>query len=149
MGNSDRGSGLFFLGFGLFVLVYSYRTLPLGTFKDPEAGLFPFLIGIIMMGFAAGILIGSFREKPRKVPAFGSHVHKVVLSALAILCYVIFLEPGGFLLCTFPFMLFYLKFVERLKWTGSLLFSGLTVGLTYFSFTHFLGVPLPQGVIPF
>ena len=149
MRDSDRTGGLFFLGFGLFVLLYAYRNLPLGTFTEPEAGLFPFLIGIIMIGLAAGLLVLSFRETARKVPEFGSHLQKVVLSTVAILCYVIFLESGGFLLCTLLFMVFYMKVVERLRWTGRLLFSGLTVGLTYFLFTQFLGVPLPRGIVPF
>jgi putative tricarboxylic transport membrane protein len=148
MGDSDRTSGLFFLCFGLFILVYTYRTLPLGTLAEPEAGLFPLLIGFLMTGFAAGMLFRSFRGKSRKVPEFGGYFRKVLFSGIAILGYVIFLESGGFLLCTFLFMFFYLKFIERLKWTGSLLFSGLTVGVTYFSFTQFLGVPLPQGIIP-
>lgn len=102
-----------------------------------------------MTGLAAGILVQAFRDKTRKVPVFGNHRRKVLWSAAATLAYVLFMEPGGFLLCTFIFVLFYLKFIEGQKWTGSLLFSGLTVVVTYFSFTQFLGVPLPQGIIPF
>lgn len=149
MRHSDRISGLFLLVFGLFVLLHSLRTLPLGTPYEPEAGLFPFLIGIVMTGLALAMVIQAFREKVQKLPQIGSHWRKVPFSAAGILLYIFFLESGGFLLCTFLFVLFYLKAIERVRWAGSLLFSISTVFATYFSFTYLLGVPLPQGIIPF
>lgn len=148
MGHSDRVSSLFFLCFGLFVLFYTLTTLPIGTLHDPQAGFFPLLVGFVLTVVSAVMVFRAFREKRIKPLQFGNLWKKVLLSAIGIILYVFFLEEGGFLLCTFLFVFFYLKGIERVGWVPSLVFTISTVFFTYFSFSYLLGIPLPQGIIP-
>ena len=149
MQHSDQISGLFFLGFGLFVIFYSLKTLPIGTLYEPQAGFYPLLSGILMVGFALILSVQAMHEKVEKRPQFGSRWKRVLFSSAEVLLYVLLLEFGGFLLCTFLFVLCYLKGIEWVAWAGSLVFAASSVLVTYFSFSHLLGVSLPQGIIPF
>lgn len=148
MRHADRMSGLFFLAFGLFVLFYTLRTLPVGTLREPQAGFFPFLIGFGMTAFAFVMVFQAFREKVKKLPQFGNRWKRIIFTAVVILLYSLLLESVGFLLCTFLFTFIYLKGIERVGWMGSLLFTVPMVFATYFSFSYLLGVPLPRGIVP-
>lgn len=149
MQNADRMSSLFFLALGLFILIYSLWTLPIGTVYAPEPGFFPLLVGIVMTSLALVLVIRAFSEKAAMLPQFESRWTRVLFTSATILLYVFFMELAGFLLSTSLFVLFYLKAIEKVGWMGSLLFTIPTVCVTYFSFTYLLGVPLPRGVIPF
>jgi hypothetical protein len=144
----DRISGIFCLAFGLFVLLYTMRTLPIGTLVEPQAGFFPFFIGFAITALSLSILFQSFREKGKKLPHFGDRRKRILFTGVGIIFYSLLLESGGFLLCTLLFVFIYLKGIERVGWMGSLLFTVLMVFATYFSFSYFLGVPLPRGILP-
>lgn len=50
---------IFWMGFSLFVIFFSHR-YGLGTFRNPGAGLMPFLVGLLLLIIPAGFLVRSF-----------------------------------------------------------------------------------------
>ena len=146
---SDRVTGPLLLAAGLYIVTYAIRVLPVGTPAAPGSGFFPLVVGLVLTVLASLVSVKAFRDPAGERPQFGELCGRVFLTAAGMILYAFLLEPAGFLLCTFAFVLFHLVAIERAGWVGSVLFAVLAVGGTYFGFKDLLGVPLPLGVLPF
>ena len=150
MEKNDLISSLFWLGVGVIFCVGAIR---LGLYNGmPGAGLFPFMAGIILICLSIMFLIFTItkgkegeivREKffPEK-----DSLRKVLSSVFALFAYQMALEPLGYLLTTFLFMIFLLIFIEPQRWMISITIAFLTTGSSYTIFVFLLNVRLPKGI---
>lgn len=149
MKDLDRLSALFFLFFGIFIAFESFK-LPLGRFDLPKSGFFPFGLALTLL-FLSGILLIQTLKKGRvkEYLVFGEGKRRMVITIAAMLAYVFFLNHLGYMISTFLIMVLILKGIEKQKWRTTLLISLLSVVISYVSFSWWLGIPLPKGILQF
>ncbi len=150
----DLASGLFLLAVGIFLALQALP-LSLWTRAGPEAGFFPLIIGVIIMGFSLILIGGSLGaararrdEKINEAQIESSAGFSKVLSyAILMLAYGLLVESLGFLLASAALLFLILKWLEKQNWRSTLLvgFSSILGG--YFLFKFLLGVPLPEGLL--
>jgi len=150
MKRRDLISGIFWLGFGA---VFAIGGLKQGLVRQgiPGPGSLPFVVGLITIGLSAVILVqallSSSTEKKKFFPRADSP-SRLLMALVAIFFYGFFLKPTGFLLTTFVFLFFVLRWIGREKWVSVLAFSVLTAVVSYLLFTA-LQVELPSGTWKF
>ncbi len=144
---------------GVFIAVRS-RALGLGSFEEPGPGLLAFGLGIAMAAAAAadGIRLilrrkagagktgvvgadASAPQAPMKLP-----IRQLAVVAV-LLAYIALLEPAGFALGTFAFLLALLALLSPLSWPRAIAFAVLGSALNYAVFKYGLGVQLPVGLL--
>lgn len=142
-------SSLFFLVCGILITVSSLR-LPVGTFRKPNSGLLPLIVGVLLSTLSAALLIRSAQQSPseREKPFWGDERqwHKIITTVLALLLYTLSLERVGFLLATFLLMSFLFKPIGGRGWKFSLAGAIVTSSISYLLFKVFLKVELPVGL---
>jgi putative tricarboxylic transport membrane protein len=145
--------GLFWTVVGVIFCVGGWKY---GIFRGsiPGAGFFPFMASLVLIAFSIGVSISALW--PKKTKSGGEKFFsrpdswKRILLALAGL---LFFWQGlgylGFLLTTFLFIIFLLRFIEPQRWVTVLTTSVLTTGLSYIVFNILLKVRLPAGILKF
>ena len=148
--NKEKIGGFFWLCFGLFVMVESYR-LSLGTLRKPGEGLLPFLGGAGVALLSIILLISpsiraSIKTVEKELP---TRYANLLIVLLGLLVYVLLLEWLGFLISTFLLMGFFLRAIEPKKWWVLFLTSFISSLLAWVVFKVWLGIQLPMGILPF
>ncbi len=144
--------GLFWATVGVLFFAGGWRY---GIFRGniPGAGFFPFLASIVLIALAVSVSIAALwpgkgnrflgAEKFFPRPDSGK---KVLLALAGLLFFWQGLGYFGFVLTTFLFIVFLLRFIEPQKWVTILVTSVLTTGIAYIVFNIFLKVRLPAGL---
>jgi len=118
----------------------------------PGPGFLPFVTGLILVALSLILLIWRLLKKRDEadaigVPMPGGRALWRILKTLGALClYVLILEPLGFMLTTFLFIVLALRLEPR-RWIFIL---PAAIGATAFFFLLFkvlLRVPLPPGIL--
>ena len=139
---NELRAGIFFLGFALFVMWESFR-LELGTFSRPGSGLFPFGMGIILVGLSVALLCkGWGSREPKK-----GHTRKAILVLFFLLVYCIFLEPLGFIIACFLLLAILFRLTKSRPWWTAIIMSLVVTSLAYLIFGVLLHVYLPRGFL--
>jgi putative tricarboxylic transport membrane protein len=147
----DVTSSLFWMLIGILFCIggFHYGIRRSGI---PGPGFLPFVTGIILVALSLALLISRLlnrggRAGSKEDPMPGGQALTRILKVLGALClYVLLLEPLGFLLTTFLFMVLLLRLEPR-SWFF-ILFGA--IGATLFFFVLFkvlLRVPLPSGLL--
>ena len=129
--------------------------LGIGEWSHPGPGFLPFYLGLILALVALGLLLQGARrgkdakpteEAPPSVEAPNAQRRrsKVLWTLAALAAYAFSLEPAGYLLATFLFLLFLFRVVEPRRWRAALGGSFAATALTYALF-YLLRVRLPSG----
>lgn len=140
---------LFLIGIGIIFCIGSVRY---GDVRAgiPSAGFFPFVGGMILIFLSVIHLISIIRKKvdEEKENFFTQRYSwkRILISLFTLFAYGICLKFLGFLLVTFLFMVFSLRFIEPLKWKIVFTLSFLTSIFSYLFFEVWLGVQLPHGI---
>ena len=126
--------------------------LGIGPLNAPGPGFFPTLIGGIFSLLSATLLITASLRKnqPQEKSSFWKKEKswkKVLLSLLSLVFYLISLNFLGYIITTFLFILYLLKFVGKGGWRFSILTAILVSFISYAIFKIGLGVLLPKGLI--
>ena len=125
--------------------------LELGTPRNPGSGF-------MISGAAAALGLFALRQfiaslfLPAHVKASsGDPIHwgRIVCVILAVLAYILLLEPVGFLLCTFLLLAFLFQVLEPGHWVTRTIGAAFTSALTYALFAKALKLSLPKGLITF
>lgn len=124
----------------------------IGPLDAPGPGFFPTMIGGVFSLLSLALFITTSLSK-NQLAEKGSFWKeqkswvKVILSLFSLVSYLIALNYLGYILTTFLFILYLLKFVGKKGWGVSLLIA-IIVSLGSFAvFKTALRVLLPQGVI--
>jgi len=147
---TDKITGLFFFLLSIYVCIESYR-LGLGTFSKPEAGLFPFISGILLGVFS---FMGLFDKMPLKRVFKDAgkairqwKVQKIVCTLVVLFAYTFLLKIVGFLLCTFLLVFCVYEVIEVRKIKNGILIAILSAGAAYFVFQIVIKAELPKGFL--
>jgi signal transduction histidine kinase len=143
------GAILFF--FGGLTTVLSLR-MPIGTFRAAGTGLFPLLLGIILMILSGLFLLNLFLGKEKgggrkesPVEAIPGSIKPVVLFLGMMALATLFLSSLGYPLIAFLLMVALLKILGMKRWPANILLSLATAAASYFLFIQWLKIPLPKG----
>jgi len=145
----DKWSSLVWLGLAIWVCVGSYK-LSLGTFNNPGPGFLSFIAGLIVGALALVVHLQSRSSSSPAKPAvrFWANTDRslrMMVTVVALLIYAIGMEYLGFLLSTFIFLAFLLKFIEPQRWTVAIFGPLLASVASYLIFEIWLQSQLPRG----
>ena len=139
-------SSLFLLAFAVYIMVESLR-LPLGSWRDPGAGFFPLLTGLILMGLSVINYLqarrGPDNEKRPWYPE--ERWPNVIMVVAGLVVYTVILGILGFTVSTFLLIVFLMRAIEPQKWMVTLGESVLGASILYMLFEYWLQVQLPKG----
>lgn len=148
MGRTDRISGLFWLlvGIAILLLALSY---PLGSFREPGGGLYPSLLGCLLILLAVKLLVGS--RKVNEVETQPSDPRKIrwgrsVITMIGLFIVPFLFEVFGFFPAMLLFMIFMTKVVMPLPWVTTLATAFLSTAGGYMLFEEVLGIHFPRGL---
>jgi hypothetical protein len=147
MKNRDFVSSMIFIALGVIFCTGGIQ-YKLSHFGSPGAGFFPFIFGLVLIGLSASLLVVSItqvNEPSEKFFPQKDSLRKILMVAVALLLYILFLPFFGFLLITFFFIVFMFRFIEPANWTSTLLAAFLTTVISFVLFELWLGVQLPRG----
>ena len=149
--NDAIGSILLFL-LGGVTLILSLR-MPLGTFRMPGTGLFPFCLGILLMILSCFYLLKLYlrgrkkgENRERIAEKAGSPKQLVLFLGTMVLA-TFFFNTFGYPLVSFLLMLSLLRILGMKRWGLNLLISVVTAAGSYYLFVQWLQIPLPKGWI--
>jgi putative tricarboxylic transport membrane protein len=144
---SDHVTSAACVVFGICVFAMS-TDLPTGAWSMPGAGLFPKLLGALIIGFGLLLLVRSGNGPRFADIDWGDLAHAIrvaAITAVAVACY----ETGGFILTMALMMFVLLVAAERRNVFRAALYSAGVTLLTYFLFTVALKTPLEPGLLKF
>lgn len=153
MKKRDLVSSTFWILVGVLFCIgaVKYRFIHLGSLG---AGFFPFMAGMALICLSVIVLISavSLKKEDRvefKEPFFleRDSLKKLLLAIVALLVYAFALNYLGFLLATFLFMIFLLRFIERQRWVTIFITALATSVATHLLFKTWLQVQLPRGIL--
>ena len=152
---------LFFVCFGLFLGWQSFK-YRIWAYNGPRAGFFPLGIAIIIVVLSLIIIVKSLidrsdviKSQARKeeqirlakeagVLNYSKAAYYVILAGL----FALLITSVGFLITSFVYLLIMLKFVEKMNWKRSILWTSVSITVSYLLFVRALDVQLPWGLIP-
>lgn len=142
----ERVSALFWLAVAIFAAVQGL-SLKLGSLSRPGPGFFPFWGGVVLGLLSLVLLVRSVRRDragSRSRPE--SSKPAVVIGAL--LGYLLLLEPLGFVVVTFLFLLLLFR-LERRGWALSAASAAGGAFASHVLFQLWLKTQLPTGPLGF
>jgi len=147
----DVNSSMFWILIGVFFCIgglhYGIRRSGI-----PGPGFLPFVTGLILVALSVTLLGARLLKRKDRAGSIGEPMPRAqalrrILKALGALClYVLILEPLGFLLTTFLFMVLALRLEPR-RWTFILPAAIGATAFFFFLFKVLLRVPLPPGIL--
>jgi len=121
-----------------------------GESLDPRT--LPSLVGWAMVVVGAGIAHTGWRYRGAPVPIQWPNragVRRLVVTAAALLAYVLCIEPAGFPLATAVYVAFHVWYLGRYRAWVTIL-GGLVAGvMVYYVFMQFLELTFPLGVLEY
>ncbi len=149
MGRVDRISGVFWLAFGLFICIESYR-LGLGTLHKPGPGFLYFWTSIFLIIMSIVVLIRSKGTGEPGASIFGAEKpRKIVFVLVSLFLYAVFMETVGFIPITLLLFVYLLGIIERKRWLYTISVSVMVTVAAYLIFETWLQSQLPKGLLGF
>jgi putative tricarboxylic transport membrane protein len=144
----------FMCAFGCAIMIGGYQ-LGIGVLQDPGAGLMPFIIGAFLCILSLWYLLTGLLRKHREHPSAEQQepasepvkYKKISLVIGGLLLYGVLLNPLGFPVATFLFLLciFWMMGVGK---KAALIASALVALANYLGFGY-LGLRFPPGLFKF
>ena len=137
--------------FGGITVLLSLR-MPIGTFRMAGTGMFPLILGILLMFLSSLYLLRLFlknkvmREKSMLGQIPGSRKQLILFFATMVLI-TLFFNRLGYPFSSFLLMLALLRILGMKRWTTVLPLSFITTVVCYFLFAQWLKIPLPKGLV--
>jgi len=130
---------------GVWIMVYGWHTLKLGTIHIPDAGLLPFLCGagLSVLGIVWLLILRSTKEREHEEPAERRLWHRPLLALVLMVLYGWAMESVGYITSTLVFVIAWQKVIEREKWLKTMIITVLGTLAMYALFVYLLKVPIP------
>jgi putative tricarboxylic transport membrane protein len=145
----DRIASIVFFALGILVVVESQKisTSAYGSSVGPSA--FPIGLGILLIVLSIFLFIETVRHKKAyeiaasKNGESAPNYKNFLIIFISALAYVLLLEPVGYLITTFAFLLIAFQTLEKGKFITSAIIAAGFTGVIYFGFVNVLGGSLP------
>jgi putative tricarboxylic transport membrane protein len=152
MKRKDLIGGLFFMCAGIVFAVYA-RSVDIGTWEEPGPGFLPFYGGALMIFMTAILVAGNlFKKAAEAVEPFFSERDswkRVGAVSLSLIGFNLLLKPLGFVLVTFLFVGFLVRFIFPQGWIKSIVTAFLATACARIIFVNFLEINFPKGILGF
>jgi putative tricarboxylic transport membrane protein len=144
--------GIVIFLFGAITTLFSLK-MPIGTFRMAGIGMFPLILGILLM-FLSGIFVlkiffqgkeGQVKKEPS--PESSESPMQLILFLGAMVLATLFFNQLGYPLTSFLLMLALLRILGIKRWGLNILISVVTAVGSYFLFVKWLNIPMPKGWI--
>jgi len=152
MGEHGRGNRATRISGGILVLVgisiiWQACLLRLGGFRSPGPGLFPLLLGFVIVFLSLCLILFSAKTN-KDVASFRKQSLKRVGSVyVALLVYFAILEVAGFLVSTLLLVSYLSTIIGKQKVVHAVLRALVMTGLSYLLFDVVLKSELPKGLL--
>jgi hypothetical protein len=126
--------------------------MPIGTFRKSGTGMFPLILGILLMFLSVLFLVRLFlktqavREKSSTAALPGLSKQLIPFFGTMVLATLLF-NRLGYPLSSFLLMLSLLRILGVRRWGFNFSLSFTTALVCYFLFVQWLKIPLPKGWI--
>ena len=151
----DLIGGIIWAGVGVVFCAGGWKY---GIFRGsiPGVGFFPFMASICLIALSMGVSITALWPENTKGSRFDGgekffsrpdSLKRILLALAGLLFFWQGLGYLGFLLTTFFFIIFLMRFIEPQRWITVLTTSILTTGIAYIVFNILLKVRLPAGIL--
>ena len=127
--------------------------MPIGTFRTAGTGMFPLILGILLMilsgAFVSRIFLEGKEEQVKKEASIESSESpkQLIFFLGAMVLVTLFFNKWGYPLSAFLLMLALLRVLGVKRWTLTLPLSLMVAVVCYFLFVQWLKIPLPKGWI--
>jgi putative tricarboxylic transport membrane protein len=139
----DRFTGIAFLLIGLLFVIESRSISQSAYGSSVGPDIFPTVLGTILILLSIRLLFETMKYKRAEGTKESVQYVKFLIIFISAAVYAAVLEPLGYVISTFIFLLIAFQTMERGKWISSLLIaSAFSFGVYYF-FAEFLGGSLP------
>jgi len=146
--------GIFWVVLGVMICILAW-TFDLGSLHEPAPGFAAFLSGLFLCSIGIVIIISKTvlksltNTRPDAVQTFNIIPWRRLAYTIGLLLgYTLFFNALGYILATFLLMYGMFYDWEKKSWASSLLFSILTVLMSYLVFEVWLQCQLPRGIFP-
>jgi len=138
--------------FGGITVLLSLK-MPIGTFRMAGTGMFPLILGILLM-ILSGILVlkiffqgkeGQLKKEPS--PESSESPIQLILFLGTMVLATLFFNQLGYPLTSLLLMLALLRILGIKRWGLNILISVVTAVGSYFLFVKWLNIPMPKGWI--
>jgi putative tricarboxylic transport membrane protein len=153
MKKAEMITGVVLLALSGLVIWESWQMPPSATF-GPGAGFLPFWLGVLLAVLAAILFISAWRRQATDLDTASIFPGKQALFAIAAVTaglagYILFIDVLGYLVDTFLFVVFLVKFVEHEKWPLTLKVALVTTAGLFITFQILLKITLPSNMFGF
>ena len=132
---------------GVLVIYDSLRVGIRWVEDGPQAGYFPFYIGVLLCLSSLWNLVKNHLDRARAKKSFvGRNSLKLILSMLLpTIVYVVLIGWIGFYVSSIVFIGLFMVWLGKYSWTRSAAVSGAVIVCIYLMFEIWFRVPLPKG----
>ena len=124
--------------------------LPFGQPDQPGAGLFPVVVGVILLCASVATVWEGWRMErsgnDMEFPA-GADLYRLLKLIAYLFGYFLLLPVLGFPAASFLFCLVLIHALSSLSWLRCTLYGILMSAASSYLFIHMLNVPLPRGML--
>lgn len=138
----DRYASIVFLVLGVSLFFYA-QTLTVSTGGSIGPKELPMFLAVVLVIFSVINLISALRSAPKGKKDEGLEYRKFLIILGLLLLYVLLLEPLGYVISTFLFLLAAFQTMERGQYWKSALIAAAFAGGVYY-----LYVEVALGVLP-
>lgn len=123
-----------------------------GSWRNPGPGLLSVTFGIVLMVLSTFLLTMTLTKTLGEAETKQFWNKKgswkpVLYTTLSLIAYILILKPIGFILTTFLFVFFLMRFICKKRWFISIGTALIFSLVSYCLFSYLLGTPLPKGNI--
>lgn len=139
----DRFTGIAFLLIGLLFVIES-RSISVSSYGSTVGpNIFPMGLGILLILLSIRLLFETIKYKQEERSKEPLQLMKFIIIFGSAAVYAAVLEPLGYVISTFIFLLIAFQTMERGKWIQSIIIAAAFSFGVYYFFAEFLGGSLP------
>lgn len=139
----DRFASIAFLLIGLLFVIESRSISQSAYGSSVGPNIFPLALGIILILLSIRLLFETMKYKHVSGTKESIQYVKFLIIFISAAVYAAVLEPVGYVISTFIFLLIAFQTMERGKWISTILIAGAFSFGVYYFFAEFLGGSLP------
>lgn len=139
----DRYAGIIFLLIGAWFIFESQKISSSAYGSNVGPDIFPTVLGIFLIILSVVLLYETTKYTDGGKKQSKGDYKRFLFILVAVILYILLLEPIGYVITTFIFLLFAFQVMERGSWIKSIIISAVfSIGI-YYLFVNVLQGSLP------
>jgi hypothetical protein len=142
----DFWSGVMFVAFGLFFALYGQANYGFGTSHRMGPGYFPIVLGVVLAGLGAVVLLQALRAAHRAGPPLRLDLRAVAWVLGSVVAFAFALPTAGLLVSIAVLVIVSMLGSHEFRWREALGVCSVMVAIVYLVFN--LGLKMSVPVLP-